>query len=135
MTAMASVRERELADALATVRARLARQICYQHRNPTGALPILTLSPNWELAFAEALIGEGQHRTLALAPSKLHDFVADVRTAFEKSAQQGETPVLLTSPNIRPFVRSLIERFRPSTVVLSQNEIFSKARIKTLGQI
>jgi flagellar biosynthesis protein FlhA len=117
------------------VRARLARQICYQHRNPTGALPILTLSPNWELAFAEALIGEGQHRTLALAPSKLHDFVADVRTAFEKSAQQGETPVLLTSPNIRPFVRSLIERFRPSTAVMGQSEVHAKVRLKAMGQV
>jgi len=117
------------------VRARLARQICYQHRNPAGALPILTLSPNWELAFAEALIGEGQHRTLALPPSKLHDFVADVRTAFEKSAQQGETPVLLTSPAIRPFVRSLIERFRPSTAVMSQSEVHAKVRLKAMGQV
>ncbi len=117
------------------VRARLARQICYQHRNPAGALPILTLSPNWELAFAEALIGEGQQRTLALAPSKLHDFVADVRTAFEKSAQQGETPVLLTSPNIRPFVRSLIERFRPSTAVMGQSEVHAKVRLKAMGQV
>jgi flagellar biosynthesis protein FlhA len=117
------------------VRARLARQICYQHRNPAGALPILTLSPNWELAFGEALIGEGQQRTLALAPSKLHDFVADVRTAFEKSAQMGETPVLLTSPNIRPFVRSLIERFRPSTAVMGQSEVHAKVRLKAMGQI
>jgi flagellar biosynthesis protein FlhA len=48
---------------------------------------------------------------------------------------QGEMPVLLTSPAIRPYVRSVIERFRPSTVVLSQNEIHTKARIRTLGQI
>lgn len=47
----------------------------------------------------------------------------------------GETPVLLTSPLIRPFVRSIVERFRPATVVMSQNEIHPKARIKTLGQI
>ncbi|MGD9981193.1 MAG: flagellar biosynthesis protein FlhA [Hyphomonadaceae bacterium] len=117
------------------VRARLARQICYQHRNAGGSLPILTLSPTWEQAFAEALIGEGQHRQLALAPSKLHDFVADVRTAFEKAAQQGETPVLLTSPTIRPFVRSLIERFRPSTAVMSQSEVHAKVRLKAMGQV
>jgi flagellar biosynthesis protein FlhA len=117
------------------VRARLSRQICYQHRNPAGALPILTLSPTWEQAFGEALIGEGQHRTLALAPSKLHDFVADVRMAFEKAAQQGETPVLLTSPTIRPFVRSLIERFRPSTAVMGQAEVHAKVRLKAMGQV
>jgi flagellar biosynthesis protein FlhA len=117
------------------VRGRLARQICYQHRNPDGSLPIVTLTPAWEQAFHEALIGEGQHRQLALAPSKLHDFVADVRAAFEKAAQLGETPVLLTSPAIRPFVRSLIERFRPSTAVLSQAEVHAKVRLKAMGQV
>ena len=117
------------------VRGRLARQICYQHRNPDGSLPIVTLSPAWEQAFAEALIGEGQSRQLALAPSKLHDFVADIRAAFEKAAQMGETPVLLTSPAIRPFVRSLIERFRPSTAVLSQAEVHAKVRLKAMGQV
>ena len=117
------------------VRARLARQICYQHRNPDGALPILTLSPTWEQAFAEALVGEGQHRQLALAPSKLHEFVADVRAAFERAAKAGETPVLLTSPSVRPFVRSLIERFRPSSVVMSQSEVHAKVRLKALGQV
>jgi flagellar biosynthesis protein FlhA len=115
------------------VRGRLARQICYGHRNGDGSLPIVTLSPAWEHAFAEALIGEGQNRQLALAPSKLHDFVADVRTAFEKAAQLGETPVMLTSPAIRPFVRSLIERFRPSTAVLSQAEVHAKVRLKAMG--
>ena len=117
------------------VRGRLARQICYQHRNAETALPIITLSPAWEQSFAESLIGEGQGRQLALAPSRLHDFVADVRTAFERAAQMGETPVLLTSPAIRPFVRSLIERFRPATAVLSQAEVHAKMRLKAMGQV
>jgi flagellar biosynthesis protein FlhA len=117
------------------VRGRLARQICYQHRNADGSLPIITLSPAWEQAFAEALIGDGQNRQLALAPSKLHDFVADIRAAFERAAKMGETPVLLTSPAIRPFVRSLIERFRPSTAVLGQAEVHAKVRLKAMGQV
>jgi flagellar biosynthesis protein FlhA len=43
--------------------------------------------------------------------------------------------VLLTSPAIRPFVRSIIDRFRPLTAVLSQNEIHARARVRSLGQI
>jgi flagellar biosynthesis protein FlhA len=58
-----------------------------------------------------------------------------VRTTFERHAAMGEFPVLLTSPGLRPYVRSLIERFRPATPVLSQNEIHPKARIKTVGQL
>ena len=47
----------------------------------------------------------------------------------------GETPVLLTSPSIRPYVRSIVERFRPTTAVMSQNEVYPKAKVKTVGQI
>lgn len=117
------------------VRGRLARQICHQNKNAEGSLPIITLSPTWEQAFNESIVGEGQNRQLALPPSKLHDFVADVRTAFERAAQMGETPVLLTSPASRPFVRSLIERFRPATIVLGQAEVHAKVRLKAMGQV
>ena len=36
---------------------------------------------------------------------------------------------------MRPYVRSIIERFRGQTVVMSQNEIHPKARLKTVGTI
>ena len=86
-------------------------------------------------AFAEALIGQGEEKQLALAPSKLQDFIRGVRETFERAALAGEAPVLLTSPPIRPYVRSIIERFRGQTVVMSQNEIHPKARLKTVGMI
>jgi flagellar biosynthesis protein FlhA len=70
-----------------------------------------------------------------MAPSKLQEFIAAVRQTFERHAMMGESPVLLTSPGIRPIVRAVVERFRPTTVVLSQNEIHPKVKIKTLGQI
>jgi flagellar biosynthesis protein FlhA len=58
-----------------------------------------------------------------------------VRDAFDRAAQNGETGVLLTSAPIRPYVRSIIERFRGQTVVLSQNEIHPRARLKTVGVV
>ncbi len=117
------------------VRSRLARQICDANTNSSGFVPLLTLSPEWEQAFGDSLLGDGEDRQLAMAPTQLQNFIGDVREAFDKFLTLGETPVLLTSPAIRPFVRSVIERFRPATVVMSQNEIHAKAKIKTLGQI
>lgn len=117
------------------VRARLARQLCWQHQGPDGALPIVTLSPEWEAAFAESLVGAGEDKQLAMAPSRLQDFIRAVRDTFERIAMTGENPVLLTSPLIRPYVRSIIERFRGQTVVMSQNEVHPKARLRTLGQV
>ena len=117
------------------VRTRLARQICDANINEMGFIPLVTLSPEWEQGFAESLVGDGDDRQLTMAPSRLQQFITSVRQTFERHAMMGETPVLLTSPLIRPFVRSIVERFRPATVVMSQNEIHPKAKIKTLGQI
>jgi len=117
------------------VRGRLARQLCYAYRGDDGALPIVTLSAEWENAFADALVGTGEEKQLALAPSRLQDFIRSVRETFERAALAGDTPVLLTSPIIRPYVRSIIERFRGQTPVMSQNEVHPRARLKTVGAI
>jgi flagellar biosynthesis protein FlhA len=117
------------------VRTRLSRQICDACTNEMGFIPLVTLNPEWEQAFAESLQGEGDDRQLMMAPSRLQQFITSVRQTFERFAMMGEAPVLLTSPLIRPYVRSIVERFRPTTVVMSQNEIHPKAKIKTLGQI
>jgi flagellar biosynthesis protein FlhA len=117
------------------VRTRLARQISDINTSEQGFIPLVTMSPEWEQAFAESLVGQGEEKHLSMAPSRLQEFIAKVRQTFERFAMQGETPVLLTSPMIRPYVRSIIERFRPLTVVMSQSEIHTKAKIKTLGQI
>ena len=117
------------------VRSRLARQLCWQHRGEDGALPIVTLSPEWEQAFAEALVGAGEDKQLAMAPSRLQDFIRAVRDVFERAAMAGESAVLLTGPQVRPYVRSIIERFRGQTVVMSQNEVHPRARLKTIGTV
>jgi len=117
------------------VRARLARQICAQNTSHNGYLPLIALSAKWEQAFAESLIGTGEERSLAMQPTKLSEFMAAVRDAFERAAREGEAPVLVTSASIRPFVRSLVERFRSQTTVLSQSEIHPRAKLKTVGSV
>ncbi|HEV2563279.1 MAG TPA: flagellar biosynthesis protein FlhA [Rhizomicrobium sp.] len=117
------------------VRARLARQLCHQHMAPGGYLPLIALSPAWEQAFADSIIGQGEDRQLAMAPSHLQQFITTVRERFDEAGQKGDVPVLLTSPQIRPFVRSIVERFRAATVVMSQNEIHASIRLRTLGQV
>ncbi len=116
------------------VRARLARQISASQVRGE-AIPVVTLSPEWDQAFAESILGAGDERQLAMAPSSLQRFIQSVRETYDRLAQDGEIPCLLTSPSIRPFVRSIIERVRPATVVLSQNEIHARARIRALGTI
>jgi len=117
------------------VRARLARQICGGLKGSDGAVPIVTLSSDWEHAFTENLIGQGDDRQLALAPSKLQDFVGVALKKLEEAASNGHSAAIVASAVSRPFVRSVIERVRPQTPVLSQNEIHPTARLTNLGQI
>jgi flagellar biosynthesis protein FlhA len=117
------------------VRARLARQLCAQHMSANGLLPIIALTAKWEQAFAESIVGQGDDRSLAMQPSRLTEFINAVREKFEHAAHEGEAPVLVTSPAIRPFVRGIIERFRAQTSVLAQTEIHPRVRLKTVGSI
>jgi len=117
------------------VRSRLALQISSMNANADGYVPLVTLSPEWEQGFAEALVGQGEDAQLAMAPSRLQEFITAARQSLDRFAMMGEAPVLLTSPPVRPYVRSVVERVRPTTAVMSQSEIHAKAKIKTVGQI
>lgn len=117
------------------VRERISRQICYSNTNSQGFIPIITLSAEWEQIFMQSLVGSGEDKQVSIAPSKLQEFVNKVKKTYDEQALKGHVPVLLTSSSIRPYVRSIIEKLKPSTVVMSQNEIHYKAKIKTLATI
>jgi flagellar biosynthesis protein FlhA len=117
------------------VRARLARQLSDAHTGPGGYPPLITLSADWEAAFAEALVGPPDDRQLAMAAAKVTDFMQAFRAAFDAATRAGEAPALVTSSGIRFQVRAIVERIRPATPVLAQNEIFPRARIRTIGVI
>ena len=120
---------------VAHVRTRLARQISDSHLGPSGYIPLVTLSPEWETEFAEALVGPVEDRQLAMSPSKLQDFMQRLKSVFDSAAAQGEAPVLLTGSQIRFHVRAIVERVRPLTPVLAQTEISPRARIRTVGSL
>lgn len=120
---------------LSIVRARLARQLSDAARGPQGYVPMVTLSADWEVAFTEALVGPPEERQLAMAPSRLSDFMQRVKDGFDAANAAGEQPALVCSAAIRPHVRAIVERFRPSTAVLAHSEIHPRARIRTVGSL
>ena len=120
---------------LAHVRTRLARQLSDMHTGPRGYIPLVTLSPEWELAFAESLTGPPDDRQLAIAPSRLGEFVEKLRAALDRAMRAGESPVVLVSQHLRSHVFAIVNRIRPTTPVLAQTEISLRSRIRTLETI
>jgi flagellar biosynthesis protein FlhA len=124
---------RGIAAIVAIVRVRLARQLCESHAGAGGLVKLVALSPEWENAFAESLVGPVDDRQLAMAPTRLAEFMRRFREVFDEAA--ASAPILLTSPGIRAPVRAIVERIRPSTAVLAQSEIHTRARIRTVATI
>ena len=86
------------------------------------------LNPRSEEARANAL-------AMRALVDDLNTRLARIAQGGGEAARQGEAPVLITSPAIRPFVRGIVERFRAQTSVMSQSEIHPRVRLKTLGSI
>ncbi len=120
---------------LGHVRTRLARQLSEMYTGPGGYIPLVTLSPEWELAFAESLTGPSEDRQLAMAPSRLSDFIERLRAVVDRTVRAGENPVLLVSQHLRGHVHAIVNRARPTTPVLAQTEISHRSRIRTLEVI
>ncbi|MBB2185732.1 flagellar biosynthesis protein FlhA [Gluconacetobacter liquefaciens] len=117
------------------VRVRLSRQICSTLEGPAGYIPMVTLSPEWEAEFINHITGQGEERRLAMPPSLLNRFVTRLRDVFNTLSSSGEVPVIVVSTPVRDSMRSIVERVRPNVSVLSQSEIYPRARIKTIATI
>ncbi|MDZ5762316.1 Flagellar biosynthesis protein FlhA C-terminal domain protein [Candidatus Cyrtobacter comes] len=118
------------------VRLRLAKQICHANTSEKGYIPIVMLSKSWEQEFSDFIHGKDEDSyQLVIPPSKLQSFASDFNKIVDRFAFEGESVVLLTSAKVRPFIRSVVERIRPSVSVMSQNEIHTKAKIRILGDM
>ncbi len=116
------------------VRHALSRSISAAHVQPDGIIPVITMDSSVE----EIIQSSIQHREhgshLALDPQKAQkvlDNLSGLISGFGGSQQ----PALLVSPQIRPHVRRLTERYFPNLAVLSHNEIAAGMKIQSIGMV
>lgn len=119
----------------AHVRMRLSRQICNTLVGAAGYIPMIVLSPEWESEFMNHLSGPSEDRRLAMPPTMLNNFVSKLREAFLTVSSRGESPVVVVASPLREAMRAIVERVRPSVAVLSQSEVYPRARVKTIVTI
>ena len=117
------------------VRQRLTRQITFNNVDENNVLKIVTLSSAWEKAMSEALIGDGEVKQLALPPSQIQEFVEHFQQVYNRITMTGEQAVLVTTASLRPYIRSIVERIRGATIVMSQNEVHPGVKIQTVAQV
>src|SRR3546814_8838302 len=99
------------------VRSRLSLQICRALAGSDGFVPVIAVSPEWGRILAEGVVGEGDDRRFALAPTRVHEFLTAARSKIQAHAADDPWPAIIVGADVRPFVRSIIERVSPATAV------------------
>jgi flagellar biosynthesis protein FlhA len=113
------------------VRASLARQISKILSGEDGVIRVLTISPKAEEKILQAQESEGE----PLAPSWLNKFYESLNQQIRPVIQEGRNPVLLVSPPIRRYVRSITERVSSKIMVVSYQEITPEIEVHSLGMV
>ncbi len=115
------------------VRQALARPITKQYASRDGSLSVLTLERNVEDIIEKSIQKTEVSTFLALEPTVAERLLTKIKEAVEGVTPMiDSTPILLSSPIVRMYLRRLTERFMPDLVVLSHSEILPTAQIKTL---
>jgi type III secretion protein V len=118
------------------VRAQLRRPITFQLTRGAGHLGVHLLDPSIEDAIRRAVTRTASGAFLTLAPAASRDVIAAVRRAVEEGAAQSEGawPVVLTQPDIRRFVRKLLEAELPDLIVVSFAELLPEVSLRPLAK-
>jgi flagellar biosynthesis protein FlhA len=119
------------------VRNALARTICHQHRSDDGKIYCVTLDPKLEDTIHKRLERTEQGTFLNIPPAVQGRLVDAIRREFERATQSvvGRAPVILCSPQVRLWVRRMIESVMPSVAVLAYNEIVRGIEVEAKGMV
>lgn len=117
------------------VRHKLANQICRSLADDAGFISVMVMAASWENEFNAAVKMNGDDRNFLMSPQRVQEFVLEARKEIQVFAQKDEWPALMVSPEVRTFVRSMLERVSPMTQVISHNEIHRKASLRTVATV
>jgi len=115
----------------------LGRTLCQLHKGDDGRIHCITLDPTLEEMIGRHLERSEQGTSLSLAPQVQSKIVNAIRSQIESVGESfgGRSVVLLTPPQIRPWVKKLIAARMPAVAVLSYNEIVRGFEIEAHGMV
>jgi len=117
------------------IRASLKRYISYKYSQGQSILAVYLLDPEIEDMVRAAIKQTSAGSYLALDPDSVQMILHAMRTTIVPTPVGGQPPVLLTTLDVRRFVRKLIEGEFPDMAVVSYQEIVPEIRIQPLGRI
>ncbi|MFQ5422395.1 MAG: flagellar biosynthesis protein FlhA, partial [Phycisphaerae bacterium] len=119
------------------VRNALARQLCERYRDHGHVIHAVTLDPGLEDTIHSHVERTDRGSFLTVPPALANKIGRAVRRELDQAAAKarGVQPVVLTSPQVRQWVRRLIEAALPKAAVLGFNEVVRGIEIRTHGMV
>ncbi len=115
----------------------LSRTLCHMHKRDDGRVHCVTLDPSLEEMIDKSLNRSERGTVLAMPADLQRRVVGAIRKEVEKatSAAGGRAPVILCPPQIRAWVRKMIDIQLPTVAVLSYNEIVRGVEVDSHGMV
>lgn len=117
------------------VRSSLKRHISYKYSSGQNVLPAYLLAPSVEDTVRGAIRQTSAGSYLALEPSISKRLVESIKRTVGDLSLSAQKPVLLTSMDIRRYLRKMIEQDLYELPVLSYQELTQEINIQPLARI
>jgi type III secretion protein V len=117
------------------VRSAQKRYITHKHSSGQNLLPAYMLAPNVEETVRGSVRQTSAGSYLALDPAVGKRLVENIKKAVGDLSQRAQRPVLLTSMDIRRYMRKLIEQDLYDLPVLSYQELTQEVNIQPLARV
>jgi len=115
------------------VRQRLGFQLVADLKREDGTIPLIQLAPDWEPIFSQFQI-DGTHN-IALPPDQFGRLANGLAERFNRAAESGAAPALVTSTQRRRFLKTVLVAKGLLAPVLSYEEIGVEARPAMVGVV
>jgi len=98
-------------------------------------LEILMISPKLEQKISQTVTNSGDSPQNTLKPQEIQKFTENTIKEYNQALEEGNNPVLVTTPVLRRHIRNLIKQSGKDLDVMSVSEIDSRYDIKVVGSI
>ncbi|PPA72043.1 flagellar biosynthesis protein FlhA [Jeotgalibacillus proteolyticus] len=113
----------------------LARQITSQFSSEGENLKVITLSGRVEKLIADGIQQTEHGSFLSLDPNDSQRVLESMAQQIEQSSLTQQTPIILSSPAVRLYIRQLTERYFPQIPILSYNELEANVEVQSIGVV
>ncbi len=117
-------------------RASLAETISKMYQDEKGVIHVITVDPKIEQLLTDGIKqAQTQGIPYTMEPELFSVMQNNLANLIEEIIGKGFVPVVLCSPNIRIYLRKLLETAFPQLVILSYNELSMTVQVETIGGV